>query len=391
MNNKQISNFALDLDENTKSQFDSCCSEDFVVKAALMPDAHSGYVAPIGSVFVTKDRVVPSWVGYDIGCGMIACKVKGIRDVGEVEGKAKEIFEDLQKRVPMGMGKLNHIKEVSSHTRESFKRLLLDFKGGEYREEVYKFLRNKALSHLGTLGDGNHFIELSRSEDNEELWFVIHSGSRGVGYKVAEFYMKEASGDSKKFEVTSEIDVNSIKGKEYLNILNFGLEFALLNRLEMAYKVRDCLRDVLKNEKIDFELWCNRNHNHAIEENGFYIHRKGATPAKKNERGVIPANMRDGCFLVEGLGNKDFLESSSHGAGRRMSRNETKKRVSMKEFEDSMKGIVGTVREGTLDEAPAAYKNIFDVMEKQKDSVRIVKRLIPIVNWKGERGTKCEK
>lgn len=380
---KYITNFAINPDENTLKQFEECCSQDFVVKASLMPDAHSGYVAPIGSVLVTKDFVVPAWVGYDIGCGMIACKFDSSL-LNKIKKNANEIFSLVQKKVPMGMGELNHIQNVSSQTKDEFKKLLIKFKEGEYDSEIFKFLKNKALSHLGTLGDGNHFIEIGETE-NKELWLVIHSGSRGIGHKVATHYMKEVSGEDKKFEDTFPIKSDSQLGKEYLNILDFGLEFALLNRLEMAYKVREVLREVIGDHNIDFELWTNKNHNHAIFENGHFTHRKGATPAKKGERGVIPGNMRDGCFLVEGLGNNEFLESSSHGAGRLMSRTQAKVNITLKEFEDSMKGIVGTIREGTIDEAPAAYKNVFDVMNAQKSSVKVISHIKPIINWKGSR------
>jgi tRNA-splicing ligase RtcB len=176
--------------------------------------------------------------------------------------------------------------------------------------------------------------------------------------------------------------VKSQFGKEYLNLLEFGLDYALLNRLEMSYKVIDSLEKIL-GKKLKTELWVNKNHNHAIYEKGFYIHRKGATPAKKGERGVIPGNMRDGCFLVEGKGNPKFLQSSSHGAGRAMSRGEARKKYNLKDFEESMKGIKGTVSPSTLDEIPMAYKNIFEVMNAQKDSVKIIKYLKPLINWKG--------
>ena len=171
-------------------------------------------------------------------------------------------------------------------------------------------------------------------------------------------------------------------GKEYLNILNFGLDYALLNRLEISYKVVEVLEEII-GEKLKSELWTNKNHNHAILENGEYIHRKGATPAKKGEKGVIPGNMRDGSFLVEGLGNPKFLNSSSHGAGRILSRTSAKKNISMEDFKKSMVGIRGTISERTIDEAPMAYKNINEVMEAQKQSVKIIKHISPIINWKG--------
>lgn len=377
----QVTNFALDADEKTLEQFRACCTQDFVVAASLMPDAHAGYVAPIGSVLVTKDYVVPAWVGYDIGCGLISGKFVGDNLLARCKEHAIEIFEEVQNTVPMGMGKVNHIAAVSEKTKLDFKTLLESFKKGPIDKAISDFIYKKALSHLGSLGDGNHFIELG--EVDGELWLSIHSGSRGIGHHVAEKYMKKVAGSEKGFEATFPIAVASELGQEYINILNFGLEFALLNRLEMAYKVEAALKKVLGDDTINFELWTNKNHNHALFENGYYIHRKGATPAKKDERGVIPGTMRDGCFLVKGLGNTEFLESSSHGAGRKMSRRQAKSTISMDDFKSSMSGIIGTIKQATLDEAPQAYKDIFSVMSAQKKSVAIVKHIIPIINWKG--------
>ena len=160
------------------------------------------------------------------------------------------------------------------------------------------------------------------------------------------------------------------------------MEYALLNRLEMSYKVLEALKETLK-VPIKAELWTNKNHNHALYEHGSYIHRKGATPAKKGERGVIPGNMRDGSFLVEGKGSSKFLNSSSHGAGRAMSRKQARQEIPLSEFKENMKGITGTISEKTLDEAPRAYKDLFEVMALQKPSVKIIKHLSPLINWKG--------
>lgn len=379
--NKPITNFAIDIDDQTQKQFDECCSQEYVHKASLMPDAHSGYVAPIGSVFYTKNYVVPAWVGYDIGCGMIALKFKNI-EMQRINERKDEIYDLVKKTIPMGTGKVNHIKDVSDTTKKKFKELLNKFREGKYDEDVYKFIKNKALSHLGSLGSGNHFIELNYFED--ELWLVIHSGSRGIGKKAAKIYMIKSSNDENNYESTNPIKIDSKVGQEYMNLLDFGLDFALLNRMEMAYKLKDCLIQIFNKPEIDFELWTNKNHNHAIYEKEYLVHRKGATPAKKGEKGVIPANMRDGSFLVEGLGNERFLFSSSHGAGRKLSRSEAKKKFNLQEFQDSMSGIKGTVNERTIDECPMAYKDIFEVMQAQKDSVRIIKHLKPIINWKGD-------
>jgi len=351
---KKINNFALNPDEVTLEQFKHCYEQEFVEKAALMPDAHVGYVAPIGSVLITKDYVVPSWVGFDIGCGVIAVEIKGKKLLKKIKENENKIYDEVKKRIPMGVGKINDQGRLTKQGKSKYEELLEIFKAKPHRKEILQFLESKAMRHLGTLGAGNHFIEIGYSDD-EKAWIVIHSGSRGVGYKVAEFYMKQSAEGDKEFEKTYPIHKDSDVGKEYLNILDFGLEFALLNRMEMVRKTISTVEEVL-GEKIEWELWVNKNHNHAVSDpkGDYFIHRKGATPAKKGERGVIPGNMRDGSFLVEGKGNKEFLESSSHGAGRKYSRTQAQEKFSMEEFEKSMKGIKGTVSKGTLDEAPMA-------------------------------------
>ncbi|NCC71618.1 RtcB family protein, partial [bacterium] len=286
---KNISIHALNIDDITKKQFNDCISKDFVLKASLMPDAHSGYVAPIGSVIVTKDYIVPAWVGYDIGCGMIACKFKKNNILEEIKKYAKEIFDTILIEIPMGNGIINENKKISEKTKIEFKKILNNLENKKKDPEIFKFLKTQALSHLGSLGSGNHFIEIAYDDTNknsDEIYLIIHSGSRGVGHKIASKYMKKAARDNINYEETYPLNIKSIEGEEYLNILNFALDFALLNRLEMAYKIRDSLREILKDTSLDFSLWVNKNHNHAIIEDDLIIHRKGATPAKKGEKGV---------------------------------------------------------------------------------------------------------
>lgn len=378
--NKYIANFAIDTDERTKEQFKACYKLPFVEKAALMPDAHAGYVAPIGAVLVTKKQIVPSWVGFDIGCGVTAVQIKNEDILKKIKNNAEDIFKEVKKSIPMGLGNLTHPQTLHRKTIEEFNKHLEEFTKKPHDPEVYKILKNKGKSNLGSLGEGNHFIEIG--EYSDEAWIIIHTGSRNIGHKVATIYMKKAAKDDTEFEKTHPLDIESIEGKEYLNTLNFLLEFALLNRLEIVYKVIDVLEVILK-EPMQYELWTNKNHNHAVLEGKYFVHRKGATPAKKGERGVIPGNMRDGSYLVEGLGNEEFLDSSSHGAGRKMSRSQARKEISLETFKESMKGILGTIQKEIIDEAPDAYKNISEVMDAQKESVKVIKHIKPIINWKG--------
>jgi|TARA_Y100000310_G_scaffold344931_1_gene460588 tRNA-splicing ligase RtcB len=396
---KNIYNYGIDVDSKTLEQFEDCYSKEFVVSAALMPDAHVGYAAPIGAVLKTHNFVVPAWVGFDIGCGLIAIKIKGKNLIEKIKNNKEKIYKKVIKKIPMGVGEYNKEKNVTEKTKKEFKKLLEKFQKKTHNKGILNYLKTGAIKHLGTLGAGNHFIEIGYdSKTEKELWLIIHSGSRGVGHSVAKKYMIKASksftssdvsrqnlGKSKEkseYEKTFPLEANSEIGKEYLNVLEFGLDYALLNRLEMAYKVVEAINEILS-EDLKYELWVNKNHNHAIYEKGYFIHRKGATPAKKGERGIIPGNMRDGSFLVEGKGNSKFLNSSSHGAGRVMSRKEARKKYTMHQFAESMKEVKGNISEKTLDEIPMAYKDIFRIMESQKDSVKFVKHIKPIINWKG--------
>ncbi|MEK6760434.1 MAG: RtcB family protein [Nanoarchaeota archaeon] len=381
---KKIYNYGLNVDAETLKQFKNCYSENFVVAAALMPDAHLGYAAPIGAVLKTKKFVVPAWVGFDIGCGLIALKISGKNIIEKVKKNQDKIYSEIMKKVPMGAGNYNLEKEITEKTKKDFKKIFEKFEKKPYDKNIKNYLKTGAIKHLGTLGGGNHFIELGCDDGEKELWLIIHSGSRGVGHTVAKRYMIKASGsgEKKEYEKTFPLDKDSEIGKEYINVLEFGLEYALLNRLEMSYKVFDVLKKITK-EKLKCEVWVNKNHNHAIYEKGYFIHRKGATPAKKNERGIIPGNMRDGSFLVVGKGNSKFLNSSSHGAGRSLSRKDAKEKYTLEQFAESMKGIKGNISNKTLDELPMAYKNIYEVMNAQKNSIKIIKRIKPIINWKG--------
>ena len=383
--NKKITNFALEPNEKTLEQFKNCYSEKYVVKASLMPDAHVGYVAPIGAVLATKDYLVPAWVGYDIGCGMTAVKLpKNI--LNSLREKANAIYESVKRRIPMGLGEIhNSDSQVTIETLKEYKKILADFKKGQYDKKVLQFLESeKAVRTLGTLGHGNHFISLN-SDDSGTPWIVVHSGSRAIGHRVATLYMKKSSGKEEGFEATHPLHSGSQEGKEYLNLLKFGLEFAKLNRLEMAKQVCITLEKII-GKKIKFMIWTNKNHNHALLESGLFVHRKGATPAKKGEKGIIPANMRDGSFLVEGKGNKDFISSSSHGAGRVMSRKQAKETLDTSYFRKEMEdaGVIGNFTDASIDEAPEVYKDIYKVLDAQKKSIKILNHLKPFINWQGE-------
>ena len=409
------------LDDKAQAQFADVLHAPFVTYGALMPDAHGGYTMPIGAVCATKDMVVPQFVGFDIGCGMCAYKTDFTK--AQIEQNADKIYDLIISRVPIGFNKhKNH---------QPFKYDL------ELTPFASSILLSSGLKQLGTLGGGNHFIEIGYGAD-DRAWIVIHSGSRGFGHKIASHYMLESYLSqnnhedklAQRLEVFEErnikfkeidpdkyekafnkfkhkqmlelnkklkadkikgiwgLDVNSKLGKDYILDQDFALNFALENRKQMIDAIHKIINEVLDSDAEfvyqDEERFINRNHNHAEydEDRGEWIHRKGATHAKKGMRGVIPANMRDGSFIVIGKGAEESLSSSSHGAGRVMSRRKAFANISLEEFEESMIGIKGTINANTIDESPFAYKDIHEVMRLQDDLIDVVEHIKVIINVK---------
>ena len=245
-------------------------------------------------------------------------------------------------------------------------------------------------SHPTFIPPSNEDSKIWRYIDLQKFWSMLNHNSLFFS-KVTTFddpyegslpEYNELMGDS----IYSEVKNRFQSEQQYENFLKFGLEFAKLNRLEMARQVSLALEKIL-GKKIKFIIWTNKNHNHALKESGLFVHRKGATPAKRGERGIIPANMRDGSFLVIGKGNKEFISSSSHGAGRALSRTEAKKNLDVDSFKKQMieAGVIGNFTYDSLDEAPEAYKDIYKVLDMQKESIKIINHLKPFINWQGER------
>lgn len=384
MNVNKAQIYAENLDKETIKQFNECCKEEYVVSASLMPDAHLGYAAPIGAVLATKGFVVPAWVGFDIGCGVLAVKLKGKDIIENINKNAKKIHKSVSKAIPLGKGQKNSGKIITENGIKRFNLIFNEFKKSNPDKQMLNLVKTMALTQLGTLGGGNHFIEIDSYKN--EAWVIIHSGSRGLGHKIASHYMKLAAKlnnkENSSIEQTFPLDINTKEGINYMKVQDFCLKFAILNREEMSLRVLSVLEKIFK-KKIKSELWVNNNHNHVVFEKGLFVHRKGATPAHKNERGVIPANMRDGVLLVVGKGSKEFLNSSSHGAGRKMSRRVAKERFSLSDLKNSMEGITANIEDSIIDEIPMAYKDIDSVMSAQEKSVKIIKHLKPLINWKG--------
>lgn len=359
--------FAEGIDPQALQQFESALQQPFAVRGALMPDAHAGYSLPIGAVVATEGVILPSWVGYDIGCGM--CALPTSYHEAEVREKAKLIFDSIYRTVPVGFRHNNKETEWRAGT---------DLGRSDRMQQIFE---KDGLRQLGSLGGGNHFIEVGADESGR-VWIVIHSGSRGIGHAAASHYMRLASGDGKAREGHFGLSVDSQTGRDYIQDLAFCLEFALENRCEMMRRIERELSYYCTGEGNWLGL-INRNHNHAEQKDGIWIHRKGATHAEAGMGGVIPGNMQDGSFIVTGKGNPESLWSSSHGAGRRLGRKEAQRVLTMESFAERMTGVIAKVTADTLDESPEAYKDIYDVMNLQRDLVEVVAHVRPIVNIKG--------
>lgn len=356
------------IETSALDQYYTALKQPTTVQGALMADAHKGYTLPIGAVIATESTIFPSYVGFDIGCGMSALPLSCTKQ--DIQNNADEIFNGIYKRVPVGF-KYNDRKQRWDDCEKHLSKAT---------DNMQARFKSNGLNQVGSLGGGNHFIEVG--EDGTDTWIIIHSGSRGIGHKTATEYMKKASPNGRASEGFYGFDVDSQDGKDYIKDLAFCLEFALQNRRLMIEKVASVIAKHCKGVA-DWDRFVNRNHNHAELVGDRWIHRKGATHAEDGMMGVIPGNMRDGSFIVKGKGNPESMSSSSHGAGRVLGRKKAKEELDFDTFKATMSGVKAKVEQSTLDESPMAYKNIFEVMDLQKDLVEVVCHVKPMINIKG--------
>ena len=351
-------------------QIESAMDLDYVVKAAAMADLHAGYSLPIGGVVATKNKVLPSWVGYDIGCGM--CAVMTTFSSANIDRGKYEIHKALTAAIPTGF---------KIHEKAQMELCNIPGTLSELGKGVFE--KKRGGKSAGTLGSGNHFIEIGCDAKNDSVWIILHSGSRGPGHGLATEYMKLASNSDKPKEGHYAFDADSYLGKWYLNDMEWMINYALDNRMRLLTQVMRVINLFTSGDMLNSTL-INSTHNHIEQADGLYIHRKGATQAHDGMMGVIPGNMRQGTFIVKGKGNPESLNSCSHGAGRLMSRKEASASIKLEDFEKDMEGIAATVTEGTLDESREAYKDIHEVMEQQKDLVKVLSHIKPIINLKSD-------
>ena len=349
---------------------------------ALMPDSHEGYGMPIGGVMATTGAVVPNAVGVDIGCGMCALQTSLSYLSRE---SLRKILGGIRDLVPLGFK--HHEKKQDIALMPPFSHII----GNGIVEKEFENARKQ----IGTLGGGNHFIEIQSGSDGH-IWIMVHSGSRNMGLKVAEHYnniarnLNDAGGSgAERSKNLAFLPVETREASDYFNEMQYCVDFALANRKLIMDHVVSVFHDVTGK---DFETmqFVNIAHNYARWEHHFnahvIVHRKGATSARAGETGIIPGSQGTRSFIVRGKGNPESFESCSHGAGRLMGRRQAQRTLDLKDEVARLDqtGIIHSLRnQNDLDEAPGAYKNIERVMEDQQDLVEILIALSPLAVIKG--------
>lgn len=385
LNNVPVKIWAKGVEPHAMKEIVNLSTLPFVFHhLAFMPDVHGGKGMPIGGVLATRGVVIPNAVGVDIGCGMCAVKTSLRAEDIPSDVLRKQILRGIRKQIPLGF----------SHHKTAQDEAFMPQGFSIDKLAVVKRQYVSATKQVGTLGGGNHFLELQKDTDGQ-LWIMIHSGSRNLGAQVGMYYNDKAKMLNKRWfsSVNPDIDMaflpmQSDEAHAYWDEMNYCVEFALCNRRLMMQRICQVIGDVYPDSQ--FEPMINIAHNYACWENHFdesvIVHRKGATRACLGETGIIPGSQGTKSYIVEGLGNPDSFQSCSHGAGRLMSRTEAVRNLSLKDEIAKLEaqGIVHAIRgQKDLEEAASAYKNIYEVMANQTDLVKIVTELSPVAVIKG--------
>lgn len=382
----RLKSWASILDEKAEAQARTTATMPFVFPhVALMPDAHLGLGATVGSVIPTLRAVMPAAVGVDIGCGMIAVKTQFT--AADLPSDLKELREQIERAIPTSAGAYNRKIVATAEPRIRELTELAEKRGFDPKS----YAGNWELQ-LGTLGSGNHFIEVSLDE-TDAVWLFLHSGSRGVGNKIAQHHIKIARSLMEKWWITlpdpdlAYLVEGTAEFGRYIDELTWAQQFALLNREEMMDRVVRQVSEVMGVPVAELDR-INCHHNFTQKENHFgkdvWLSRKGAISAREGELGLIPGSMGTASYVVEGLGNAVALNSSPHGAGRAYSRSAARKQFTAADLREAMVGIEYRDTDAFIDEIPAAYKPIDQVMADAADLVRIRHTLRQVVNVKGD-------
>lgn len=371
-----------DIEEGALEQAKHLANLPFTFKhVAIMPDSHRGYGMPIGGVLATQGIIIPNAVGVDIGCGMCAIQTT----IQEIEKKTLcHIVEEVQNIIPVGF---------EWHEQAQPESIMPERKPKEYMPVVWQQYQ-KARHQVGTLGGGNHFIEIQCGSDGY-IWIMIHSGSRNIGKKVADHYNAVAVQRNERWfsQVPKAwqlafLPIDSPEAKCYRNEMEYCVNFARTNRQRIMERIQFVFKTFFPD--IAYEPMINIAHNYAAMEHHYkqnvMVHRKGATLAQDRQLGIIPGSQGTKSYIVKGKGNPESFRSCSHGAGRKMGRKQAIRDLNLEEEQAVLdeQGIIHSILEAKdLDEASSAYKDIDVVMKNQKDLVEIVVELMPLAVIKG--------
>lgn len=354
--------YTNDIEEYAKAQLKLICDNEISkdTDIRIMPDVHPGKVGPIGLTMTLGERVMPNLLGVDIGCGILMAKVK-------TKGlEFQKLDKVIRENVPSGFA----IRKEQHLMAEEF---------GLERLNCYNYInKEKAGKSLGTLGGGNHFIEIDKGE--KDTYVVIHTGSRHLGVEITEHYIREGQVKLESMNCDVPYELTWLEGdlkEAYLHDVSVVQDYAALNR-------RIILREILKGMKWKESEYTESVHNYVdVLSDGRKILRKGAISARKGQQVVIPVNMRDGVIIGYGKGNMDWNESAPHGSGRKYKREDVKNNFTVSEFKSGMKGIYSTcIGAGTLDEAPFAYRDMNSILDHIHETVDVTEILKPLYNYK---------
>lgn len=395
--NWPIKMWADDVEESALKQLNNLSALPFIHKhVAVMPDCHAGYGSTVGSVIPTKGAIIPSAVGVDIGCGMVAVRLD--ITASDLPDSLRRVREHVEAAIPHGRtdnGGPND-KGAWSDVPDDVAKLWSAFEPdlNELGERHPKLMRGplNTARHLGTLGGGNHFVEVCLDE-SDDVWIMLHSGSRGIGNRLGSYFINLAKEDMRKWFINPpDIDLayfpqGTDHFEDYWKAVDWAQRFARENRAVMLERAVQAVREALGREISTTKEAVNCHHNYVARENHFganiFVTRKGAVRARKGDLGIIPGSMGARSYIVEGLGNADSFNSCSHGAGRVMSRTKARKTFNTADLERLTIGVECRKDDGVLDEIPSAYKDIDVVMEQQRDLVKPLHTLRQVVCVKG--------
>ncbi|MDF9814879.1 RtcB family protein [Streptomyces sp. SPB162] len=376
------------VEDGAMQQLRNVSSLPWIKGLAVMPDVHYGKGATVGSVIAMHGAVCPAAVGVDIGCGMSA--VKTSLTANDLPGDLSRLRSKIEQAIPVGRGMHKEMVDVRGMQGVSATGWDEFWTGFDDLAEAVRFRRERAMKQIGTLGSGNHYIEVLLDGEGG-VWLTLHSGSRNIGNEIADHHIGEAQKlPHNQGLIDRDLAVfisDTPQMAAYRRDLFWAQEYAKRNRAIMMTLLRGVVRREFSKARVTFEAEISCHHNYVAEERydgmDLLVTRKGAIRAGGGEYGIIPGSMGTSSYIVKGLGNADAFNSASHGAGRRMSRSAAKKRFTTRDLEDQTRGVECRKDSGVVDEIPGAYKPIEKVIEQQRDLVQVVAKLKQVVCVKG--------